>query len=173
MMQAHYTSILDLSDDALLASEKGFNRLMEALATLQSLTPASSNSDFDVTNWKASCYEAMNDDFNTPILIAHIFEAVKHINLIKEGKEQISEVDKTQLEETLHAFIFDILGLQQNTGDSKDTEKLSGVVELLIELRKDARVNKDFATSDRIRDQLAELGIQLKDGKEGTTFSIQ
>ena len=115
----------------------------------------------------------MNDDFNTPILIAHIFEAVKHINLIKEGKEQISEVDKTQLEETLHAFIFDILGLQQNTGDSKDTEKLSGVVELLIELRKDARVNKDFATSDRIRDQLAELGIQLKDGKEGTTFSIQ
>ncbi|AYN68858.1 cysteine--tRNA ligase [Euzebyella marina] len=173
MMQAHYTSILDLSDDALLASEKGFNRLMEAFATLQSLTPAGSNSDFDVTNWKASCYEAMNDDFNTPILIAHIFEAVKHINLIKEGKEQISEVDKTQLEETLHAFIFDILGLQQNTGNSKDTEKLSGVVELLIELRKDARVNKDFATSDRIRDQLAELGIQLKDGKEGTTFSIQ
>lgn len=116
----------------------------------------------------------MNDDFNTPpILIAHLFDAVKQINLAKEGKQTFSQEGKTELKEILHAFIFEILGLEQNTGSDEDTEKLSGVVELLIELRKNARDNKDFATSDKIRDQLAELGIQLKDGKEGTTFNIQ
>ncbi|WP_209404308.1 cysteine--tRNA ligase [Pseudozobellia sp. WGM2] len=172
MMQAHYTSILDLSNDALLASEKGFNRLMESFNLLKDLDTAGT-SDFDVEAWKQKCYDAMNDDFNTPILIAHLFDAVKHINLIKEGKEQISATDKTSLENALNAFIFEILGLEQGAANGKDTEKLSGVVELLINLRKEARDNKDFATSDKIRDQLAEMGIQLKDGKEGTTFSIQ
>ena len=114
----------------------------------------------------------MNDDFNTPTLIAHLFEAVKHINSIKEGHESISESDKAILQETLNAFVFDILGLE-NKGDSNvDSDKLSGVVTLLIQLRKEARDNKDFATSDKIRDQLAALGIQLKDGKDGTTFSV-
>ncbi|PKA97189.1 cysteinyl-tRNA synthetase [Flavobacteriaceae bacterium MAR_2009_75] len=172
MMQAHYTSILDLSNDALLASEKGFNRLMESFNLLKDLDTAGT-SDFDVEAWKQKCYDAMNDDFNTPILIAHLFDAVKHVNLIKEGKEQISATDKTSLENALNAFIFEILGLEQGAANGKDTEKLSGVVELLIKLRKEARDNKDFATSDKIRDQLAEMGIQLKDGKEGTTFSIQ
>lgn len=172
MMQAHYTSILDLSDEALLASEKGFNRLMEAYNTLETLK-VGQQTDFDIHSWKKSCYTAMNDDFNTPILIAHLFDAVKQINLAKEGKQTFSQEGKTELKEILHAFIFEILGLEQNTGSDEDTEKLSGVVELLIELRKNARDNKDFATSDKIRDQLAELGIQLKDGKEGTTFNIQ
>ena len=172
MMQAHYTSILDLSNDALLASEKGFNRLMESFNLLKDLDTAG-KSDFDVEAWKQKCYDAMNDDFNTPILIAHLFDAVKHINLIKEGKEQISATDRTLLENALNAFIFEILGLEQGAANGKDTEKLSGVVELLINLRKEARDNKDFATSDKIRDQLATMGIQLKDGKEGTTFSIQ
>ena len=171
MMQAHYTSILDLSNDALLASEKGFNRLMDAFSALSGLETGS-NSDFDIEIWQQQCYDAMNDDFNTPILIANLFEAVKHINLIKEGKESISTTDKESLQNILSAFIFDILGLEQNIGNGQDTEKLSGVVELLIDLRKEARDNKDFATSDKIRDQLADLGIQLKDGKEGTTFSV-
>ena len=171
MMQAHYTSILDLSNDALLASEKGFNRLMDALTVLNGLTTGG-DTNFDIENWKRQCYDAMNDDFNTPILIANLFEAVKHINLISDGQETITAADKELLQQILNAFIFDILGLQQTTGDGQDTEKLSGVVELLIQLRKEARENKDFATSDKIRDQLAELGIQLKDGKEGTTFSI-
>lgn len=171
MMQAHYTSILDLSSDALLASEKGFNRLMDAFSLLSGLETGS-NSDFDIETWKRQCYNAMNDDFNTPILIANLFEVVKHINLIKEGKESITSADKESLKQILSAFIFEILGLEQNIGNGQDTEKLSGVVELLIKLRKEARDNKDFTTSDKIRDQLADLGIQLKDGKEGTTFSV-
>lgn len=171
MMQAHYTSILDLSNEALLASEKGFNRLMDAFSILNGLETGS-KSNFDIETWKRQCYNAVNDDFNTPILIANLFEAVKHINLIKEGKESITAADKELLQQILSAFIFEILGLEQNIGNGQDTEKLSDVVELLIELRKEARDNKDFATSDKIRDQLADLGIQLKDGKEGTTFSV-
>jgi cysteinyl-tRNA synthetase len=171
MMQAHYTSILDMSNDALLASEKGFNKLMEAINSLKSLNTGKTT-NFHVAAWKASCYAAMNDDFNSPILIAKLFDAVKHINLIKEGNESITTEDKLELENTIHGFVFDVLGLENKSSSDADTEKLGGVVELLIELRKAARENKDFATSDQIRDQLAALGIQLKDGKEGTTYSL-
>ena len=171
MMQAHYTSILDMSNDALLASEKGFNKLMEAITSLKSLTTGKAT-NFDIQSFKASCYDAMNDDFNTPVLIAKLFDAVKHINLTKEGAESITAEDRTELEVTLHNFVFDILGLENKSSSDADSEKLSGVVELLIQLRKEARENKDFATSDKIRDQLSDLGIQLKDGKEGTTFSL-
>lgn len=171
MMQAHYTSILDLSNDALLASEKGYNRLMEALAALEQLS-GSAQTDFDVARWKQSCYDAMNDDFNTPILIAQLFEAVKHINLIKDGKEQINESDLEILRETVKTFVFDVLGLEKKQEGEGSSDLLSGVVELLIELRNEARINKDFGTSDKIRDQLQEMGIQLKDGKEGTSFSV-
>ena len=171
MMQAHYTSILDLSNEALLASEKGFQRLMEAIENMANLETGA-NSDFNVVDWRQKCYDAMNDDFNTPILIANLFEAVKHINLIKEAKERISELDKALLIQTMNDFVFDVLGLENKDGTNQDTGKLQGVVELLIELRNDARRNKDFATSDKIRDQLLAIGIQLKDGKEGTTFSV-
>ncbi|WP_149275043.1 cysteine--tRNA ligase [Pareuzebyella sediminis] len=171
MMQAHYASILDLSNDALSASEKGFNRLMEALDLLP-IIQSGNSSDFDVLDWKQQCYDAMNDDFNTPILIAKLFDAVRHINLIKEGHETITASDKELLVQAMNAFIFDILGLEKKTGSTEDSNKLSSVVEILIGLRKEARENKDFETSDKIRDQLAELGIQLKDGKEGTTFSL-
>ncbi|HLT51702.1 MAG TPA: cysteine--tRNA ligase [Arenibacter sp.] len=172
MMQAHYTSILDLSDEALLASEKGYQRLMEALNNLEKLPTAGPSQNFDVAIWKQKGYDAMNDDFNTPILIANLFEAVKYINLIKEGKETISQTDKDLLAEALHNFVFDILGVENQNGNELNSDKLSDVVALLIQLRNEARANKDFATSDNIRDQLAAMGIQLKDGKEGTTFSI-
>ena len=171
MMQAHYTSILDLSNDALLASEKGYNRLMEALDTVSGLQ-SSDKSDFDVVAWKQSCYDAMNDDFNSPILIAQLFEAVKHINLIKEARETITENDLDILKETLNVFVFQILGLEKKQEQGQGSEVFSGVIELLISLRNDARLNKDFATSDKIRDQLLELGVQLKDGKEGTSFTV-
>ena len=114
----------------------------------------------------------MNDDFNTPILIAHLFEAVKHINLIKEHKESITSSDKELLQQTMHDFVFDVLGLEHKNEGNQDSNKLKGVVELLIQLRNEARNNKDFATSDKIRDQLLAIGIQLKDGTEGTTFSV-
>ncbi|KAB7531420.1 cysteine--tRNA ligase [Flagellimonas olearia] len=171
MMQAHYTSILDLSDDALQASEKGYNRLMDALNGLEGLKTGSS-SNFDVEAWKQKCYDAMNDDFNTPILIAHLFDAVKHINLIKEGDETITEADKTLLLSTMNSFVYDVLGIENQSMGQNDSNALNGVMELLIELRNEARANKDFATSDKIRDELTTLGIQLKDGKDGTTFSI-
>ncbi|MEC7265547.1 MAG: DALR domain-containing protein, partial [Bacteroidota bacterium] len=171
MMQAHYTSILDLSDDALQASEKGYNRLMEAIGSLENLKTGTT-SDFDVEAWKQKCYDAMNDDFNTPILIAHLFDAVKHINLIKEDQETITENDKTLLETTLKAFVYDVLGVENQALAQDDSNALNGVMDLLIQIRNQARANKDFATSDKIRDELVALGIQLKDGKDGTTFTL-
>ncbi|MGN7514440.1 MAG: cysteine--tRNA ligase [Allomuricauda sp.] len=171
MMQAHYTSILDLSDEALQASEKGYNRLMDALDSIDTLKTGDT-SDFDVAAWKQKCYDAMNDDFNTPILIAQLFEAVKHINLIKEDKEAISAEDKEVLASSLKAFVYDVLGIENQSMTKDDSNTLNGVMELLIDIRNEARANKDFATSDKIRDQLVELGIQIKDGKDGTTFSV-
>jgi cysteinyl-tRNA synthetase len=171
MMQAHYTSILDLSDEALAASEKGFQKLMDAISSLEKLTTSPSSS-FDVEKWRQKGYDAMNDDFNTPMLTANLFEAVKHINLIKEGKETITEKDKVLFIETIHGFVFDILGLENQNNAMLNSDKLGNVVGLLIQLRNEARANKDFSTSDKIRDQLAEMGIQLYDGKDGTTFSL-
>ena len=172
MMQAHYTSILDLSDSALLASEKGYHKLMEGLKYIAKL-PTANSTNFDILGWQNACYEAMNDDFNTPILIAQLFEGVKHINLIKEGKESITEDDLKILESVFRAFVFDILGLENQAVSEENTQTIDGVMDLLIDLRNQARANKDWATSDKIRDQLNDLGIQLKDGKEGTTFSIK
>ncbi|RMA57019.1 cysteine--tRNA ligase [Ulvibacter antarcticus] len=173
MFQAHYRSILDFSNDALEASEKGFNRLMDAYRSLDGIS-TSEKSSMDISAWRQSCYNAMNDDFNSPILIAQLFEASKFINGLKDGNETISEKDLSILKTTMHDFIFEVLGLvdvaSENTGDGN---KLEAAITLLISLREKARANKDFATSDQIRDQLLEAGIQLKDGKEGTTFSIQ
>jgi cysteinyl-tRNA synthetase len=172
MLQAHYRSVLDFTNDGLLASEKGFNRLMDAIHLLDNL-PTASASTLNVSEWKQKCYDAMNDDFNTPILIAHLFEAAKYINQINDGKGSITKEDLALLKETIHAFVFDIMGLLDtaSTDVNGTNDKLSGTVELLIKLRQEARANKDFALSDQIRDELDALGIQLNDGKEGTTFS--
>jgi cysteinyl-tRNA synthetase len=171
MMQAHYTSILDISNEAVLASEKGYNKLMEAVKNIDLLT-ASNNSSWDVNSWVQKCFDAMNDDFNTPVLIAQLFDAVKQINLIKEGKQELNAEDLKTLHNFFKGFTFDVLGLLDQTEETS-VSKVPELVELLIELRAKARDNKDFATSDQIRDQLAALGIQLKDSKEGTSFTIQ
>jgi len=172
MLQAHYRSILDFTNDGLLASEKGFFKLMDAFNSLDLLN-TSNTSSFDVSTWKQSCYDAMNDDFNTPVLIASLFETVKYINQIKDDSASITKADLDILKSTLEAFIFDILGLMNTKQQaSSDTDKLTAAVDILINLRKEARLNKDFELSDAIRDQLAEAGIQLKDGKDGTTFSV-
>jgi cysteinyl-tRNA synthetase len=170
MAQSSYRSVLDLTDAGLLASEKGFYKLMEAINSLK-LVSIGNSSTFDVKEWKQKCYNAMNDDFNTPILIAHLFEGVKVINQIKEGKASLTSEDLETLKTTMNSFVFDVLGLM-NEAAQNNSEKINGVVELLIKLRKEARENKDWALSDQIRDELVEIGIQLKDGKEGTTFSI-
>ena len=171
MMQAHYRSILDFSNDALLASEKGFMKLMEAVSTLNKLEATSGANEFDVSAWKANCYTAMNDDFNTPILIAELFSAVKYINQIKDGKATITDSSLALLKDVMHQFVFDILGLK-NVISNKQDQKLGDTVELLIRMRNDARAQKDFALSDKIRDELLAIGIQLKDGKDGTTFIL-
>ena len=173
MYQAHYRSILDFSNEALIASEKGFNRLMETYISLDQLK-TSEKTSFNIEAWVQSCYDAMNDDFNSPILIAQLFEASKFVNNIKDGKASINKAGLDLLKNTMHAFMFDVLALENHTAQQGDhSEKLSGTLEMLIELRNQARENKDFATSDAIRDQLLVLGIQLKDGKEGTAFSFK
>ncbi|MDD3004392.1 cysteine--tRNA ligase [Flavobacterium sp.] len=171
-LQAHYRSVLDISNDAMLASEKGFNRLMEAVKNLNEVTPQNQSS-LDISKWKKECYDAMNDDFNSPILIAHLFEGVRFVNLLKDGSATLSASDYTDFKTTFETFIFDILGLQNTKDNAENADKVQGLVNMLIEMRNLARANKDFAMSDLIRNQLLELGIQLKDGKEGTSFSIQ
>jgi cysteinyl-tRNA synthetase len=171
MLQSHYRSILDFSDEAIVAAEKGYKRLMEAMDSLKLLS-ASTASTLEIANWKQLCYEAMNDDFNTPILIAQLFEGVRFVNLLKDEKETLNATDLKLLTTTMEAFVFDVLGLEEEKTNG-NTDKLEGVVNMLIGMRKQARDNKDFALSDQIRDQLIALGIQLKDGKEGTTFSVQ
>lgn len=171
MMQAHYRSMLDFSNDALLASEKGYSRLMEAIKTLETLTPAATSS-VQINEWVGKLYAAMDDDFNTPILIAHLFDGVKMINSIKDGTETITAEDLELVAITIKGFVFDVLGIQNEEGGSADTEKLDGVIKMLIDMRVQARTDKNWALSDQIRDQLAELGIQLKDGKDGTTYTF-
>ncbi len=169
-MQANYRSILDFSNDALEASEKGYYKLMEALSTITNLSTQISSS-INISVWKQKCYDAMNDDFNTPILIAHLFEGVKFINQIKEDKESITIEDLLILSTTMNVFVFDVLGLLNDVKENS-SDKIDGVVTLLIKLRKEARENKDWVLSDQIRDELLILGIQLKDGREGTTYSM-
>ncbi|GEL12436.1 cysteinyl-tRNA synthetase [Flavobacterium glycines] len=171
MLQAHYRSILDFSDEAIVAAEKGYKRFMEAIDALKQIK-TSASSTLDIAAWRQLCYDAMNDDFNTPILIAHLFEGVRYINLLKENKETISASDLETLTTTINAFVFDVLGLENQKVTNSGNDKLEGTINMLIDMRNKARADKDFAMSDHIRDQLLALGIQLKDSKEGTSFSI-
>jgi len=169
-LQAHYRSVLDISNDAMLASEKGYNRLVEALKTLETITPKKT-STVNIDELEAKLYTAMDDDFNTPILIAHLFEAVKMINSIKDSFENITAEDLERLKAIMNGFVHDVLGLDTEAVN-ESSDKLDGVVKMLIEMRNQARVDKNWALSDQIRDQLSDLGIQLKDGAEGTTFTF-
>ncbi len=173
MLQAHYTSILDLSDNALAAAEKGYQRLSEALGLLSTLQ-SSSNSSVNVEQWVSDCYAAMNDDFNTPMLIAKLFEACKFIQGIQEGKESISSEDLNLLQNKIQEFTTDVLGVQfeSSKASQENTALISPLVEMLLEERNLARDNKDYQKSDEIRDKLKQLGIEIKDSKEGTSFSF-
>ena len=170
MLQAHYRSTLDFRNDALQAAEKGLSRLMAGLKLMASLK-TSLNSTFSVSEIKEKIYKAMNEDFNTPIAIAHVFDAVRLINLVNDGNERITESDKNELSSFLHTFVNEVLGLKNET-DSQ-SNKLEDVMKVVIELRSEAKLKKDFATSDFIRDKLNAVGIDIKDSKEGTSFSIR
>ncbi len=169
MLQAHYRSTLDFSNEALAAAEKGYRRLVDMMDFLPTLK-SGSQSDFDWDKWKAEVYAAMDDDLNSPMAIAHIFEAVKRLNSVKEGKEQISERDLEGVKSFMPEFIRNILGLadESEKAENAGEDMVPRLMDLIINLRNEARFRKDFQTSDIIRDALKDAGIQLKDGKEGT-----
>ncbi len=170
VLQAHYRSTLDFSNDALKASEKGFQRLMNAVALLQNLTPGKS-SDFDVKILKENILDALNDDFNTPIAIAHLFEAANWINKINDGNASLTEGDLAIVKSFINTIVLDVLGLideQKETG----TNRIEPLIQILIEMRNEAKAEKDYKKSDEIRNKLLQAGFELKDGKEGTTYSI-
>ena len=168
MMQAHYRSTLDLSQDSLDAAEKGYTRLSDAMLLLDKLN-TSTESSFDVKSIVDSFYNAMDDDFNASMLIANLFEAVRRINLVNDGKETLSAADRDLMKKEMTAFVLDVLGLQ--VGVANSDSKLAPVMDLVLELRQQARANKDWTTSDKIRDGLAAAGITVKDSKEGTNWS--
>ena len=167
MMQSHYRSTLDLTQEALNASEKGLARLTEAIKTLEKIS-ASNESSFDVESSVREFYDAMNDDFNAPILIASLFDASKKINSIRDGKETITAEDKELLLSEMKGFTLDVLGITLE-GIQNDN-RLQPVMDLVLELRQQARFNKDWGTSDLIRDGLKNAGIIVKDGKDSTSW---
>ena len=173
ILQAHYRSTVDFGNEALQASEKGLNRLLEAWSNLERITPSDA-STVDVSNLRAKCYEAMNDDLNTPIVISHLFDSARLINQVADKKATISAADLAELKDVFSVFLFDILGLQaQQGGDNSGREEAFGkVVDMLLEQRAIAKANKDWATSDKIRNELAALGFEIKDTKEGCTWKL-
>lgn len=171
MLQAHYRSTLDFSNDALKGAEKGYQRLMAALNQLNKL-PVSDSSDHNVQELEDKLYAAMNDDFNTAVCISHLFEAVKMINTVQAGKSKIDQSNLEHLKKLMAAFVFDILGLKESQGND-NTERIDGLMEFIIDLRKDAKARKDFGTADQIRDRLKELGIEIQDSREGTSYRLE
>lgn len=169
MLQTHYRSTLDFSNEALQASEKGLERMMNAVHTLEKLKP-SDKSTSDIKSFREKCFEAMNDDFSTPTVIANLFEGVRIINSVHDGKETISKSDLELLRKTFHEFIFDVLGLKEEKSSFNNDELANNLMNLILEIRKEAKTKRDFATSDKIRDGLSQVKISIKDTKEGTTW---
>ena len=171
MLQAHYRSPLDFSNDALKAAEKGFKRLMAALATLNKIQDTDT-STISFEDLKTKCYEALNDDLNTPILVAHLFDGVKMINSLAAGSEKINAEDLENLKALYQKLVYDVLGLKEEGDEGGDNEMLDKVISLLLTTRNEAKKNKDWATADRIRDELTNLGITVKDTKDGFEWEI-
>ena len=172
ILQAHYRSTVDFSNEALQASEKGLQRLLEAVDGLDRIKPSAA-SDVDVQSIRTKCHEAMNDDLNSPIVISHLFEAARIVNNVLAGNNKLSEADLKELKDTFHLFLFDILGLKEETGSSDGREAAYGkVVDMLLEQRMQAKANKDWAMSDKIRNELTALGFEIKDTKDGFEWKL-
>lgn len=173
IMQAHYRSTLDFSNEALQASHKGFERMMAAVENLEKVV-VSDKSSIDISALEAKCYAAINDDFNTPILIAHLFDAVKMINSLVAGKETILADDLEKLKGLISDFVFQILGLKSEKQEANggENEAFHKAVDLLLQLRTDAKQNKDWAMCDKIRDELKAIGFVVKDTAEGAEWEL-
>ena len=173
ILQAHYRSTVDFSNEALQAAEKGLERLLEGVKNLDRITPAKATSGIEPKGLREKCYEAMNDDLNTPIVISHLFDATRMINTVIDKKATISAEDLEELKSVFHLFVFDILGLKAEAENNAAREEAYGkVVDMLLEQRMQAKANKDWATSDKIRDNLAALGFEVKDTKDGFTWKL-
>lgn len=171
MAQSHYRSTLDFSNEALQAAEKGYKRLMESLSNLPRIQPSDSSS-VNVAALRDNCYAAMNDDFNTPVLISHLFEGVRIVNAAIDGKETLSAADLELLQHVMKTFVFDVLGLVDETKADAKSHVVDRLMKLILEIRSEARAKKDWATSDKIRDNLKAIGIEIKDGKDGTDWKF-
>ena len=171
ILQAHYRSTVDFSNAALQAAKKGFSKLMNALETLGKLS-ASENSTYNVNELEEKCYAAMDDDFNTPILIAHLFDGVRIINSVKDGKEGFNIIDLEKMKSIFNTFVTDILGFISDK-KSSGNDLTNEVMELVLKLRANAKTNKDFDSADLIRDELDKAGIQIKDSREGSSWELK
>lgn len=167
MLQAHYRSTLDFGNEAMEASEKGFKRLMNAFGLLDGLK-ASATTEIEIQPLLDRCFAAMNDDFNSPVLIAELFEASRIINSVHDGKMKIDAGNLDQLKHLMNTFVLDVLGLKNETAANDDLPKL---MNLVVSIRNEAKANHDYATSDKIRNGLQQIGFQLNDSKEGTNWS--
>ena len=172
ILQAHYRSTVDFSNEALQAAQKGFEKLMTAVETLENLK-VSDSSDYNVIEWQNKCYAAMDDDFNSPILIANLFEGVKMINSINDGKAKIDSDNLKVLKDAFYVFAFEILGFRNDEQLNSGGELSSELIELMLKIRTDAKLNKDWATADKIRDELKSIKVIIKDTKEGTDWTIE
>ena len=171
ILQAHYRSTLDFSNEALGAAEKGLKRLLDAQRNIKKIIPSKENS-VNIEDIKNKCIEAMCDDFNTPIVISYLFEASTIINKLIEGSEKIDEKGLKELNELFEDWFVEVLGIKDEQ-NSNMMPTIEGLVNMIIELRKQARENKDWKKSDELRDQLSSLGVKIKDGKEGVSWSLE
>jgi cysteinyl-tRNA synthetase len=170
ILQAHYRSPLDFSNDALQAAEKGLAKLLNAEKTITKLKE-SSKSTVDVLSLQKDCYQAMNDDFNTPILIAHLFEAVRIINCGKAGTEDLTKEDIKVLSEIFDTFVSTILALKKEEESNNDLS--NDIMDIILQIRSSAKSNKDWTTADLIRDELKKLNIEVRDRSEGSSWEIK
>ena len=176
ILQAHYRSTLDFSNAALQAAEKGFDRLMKGVETLGKLKPSAvTSAGVMVADLEKRCREAMDDDLNSPIVISHFFDYVRIINQIAEGQQTISAEDLEELKRVFNLYVFDILGLRNEKAESAagGSDMLAKVVDMILAVRQDAKANKDWATSDKIRNELTAIGIRVKDRKDGVDWEIE
>ena len=173
ILQAHYRSTVDFSSEALEAAEKGLQRLQEAYARLQKLQ-AGKETTVEVAGLRAQCTQAMDDDLNTPFVIAYLFDSARAINTVWDGKGTISEADLNELRDVWQTFAIDILGLrlEEQSADEGKQKAFNGAIDLLLGIRLQAKQNKDWTTSDKIRNELTALGFQIKDTKDGFEWSI-
>jgi cysteinyl-tRNA synthetase len=172
ILQAHYRSTLDFSNDALVAAEKGYKRMMAAASEVKSLKTVAGNTSAEIKLIEEGVMTALLDDMNTPVAVAYLFDAVRIVNSVKDGLISISQEDKETLSAMFYVVVKEILGLADEKGDGDKGAVFSGVMEMILEMRREAKVNKEFAKSDAIRERLNSMGISIKDTKEGTEWYL-